>query len=261
MSEDERESAMADDKSTDADDEGSDNDEDDDDISISSATSDSHENNENVMPALKMFALTSTIQERAPARDEESAYAPSEVHTSDIIDKVLGLDTSRLQLPELDIKSSRTKKRGLSKRQSEGEDFAKRMRCSVTTPLTELFLGASAYDASGETTARDPLVSPFSSSEATDQNKQLSDELWSARFESDQETSPVPLFSPPSSPLCFEVEQGGLAANICEWPSNLAVDTVLNRTPGVRANSPSWLLNSSATTLTPVLQGIRVNQE
>jgi hypothetical protein len=66
----------------------------------------------------------------------------------------------------------------------------------------------------------------ISSSDDEELDRQLGEELdqqsdddWS------REQTPVPLLTPPQSPLTFEVD--GETATVCEWPSNLAVDSAM----------------------------------
>ena len=156
-------------------------------------------------------------------------------------------------------------------------DTPKRMRCSIPTQrtspgLTGFDLGPSAYDTLVDSTHRDLTVSPFSEQEA-EHDRALGEELAQAEDgESARERTPVPLLSPPPSPLCVESDQGQLTT-MCEWPCNLAVDCALLVT-GMRAHSPVSLAMmdeqpftsyyygyDTGTSLTPLLRGIRVNLE
>ena len=153
----------------------------------------------------------------------------------------------------------------------------KRMRCSMPTQptspgLTSFDLGPSAYDTLGKFTHRDPAASPFSEQEA-EHDRALGEELAEADCVSDRESTPVPLLSPPPSPLCVESDKGQFTT-MCEWPCNLAVDCALLVT-GQRSHSPVSLAMmdepfttyhygydiSNGTSLTPLLRGIRVNLE
>lgn len=86
---------------------------------------------------------------------------------------------------------------------------------------------------------------------------------------------PVPLLTPPQSPLTIEGEAGG-TATLCEWPSNLAVDLALREATDLRpmtpeslqrfeydeearvASQPTKCTDTEASALTPLLQGIYV---
>lgn len=62
------------------------------------------------------------------------------------------------------------------------------------------------------------------SSDDEDLDRQLGEEL-DQQSDDDREHTPVPLLTPPQSPLTFEVD--GETATVCEWPSNLAVDSAM----------------------------------
>jgi hypothetical protein len=115
-----------------------------------------------------------------------------------------------------------------------------------------------------------PLVSS-SDDEALD--RQLEAELDEREVGDDQRchdsNSPVPLLTPPESPVVFEMN-GDKNVTICEWPSNLVVDCALTSaavtdvqplTPSAleefeKSDSERYILQASA--LTPLLQGISV---
>ena len=67
--------------------------------------------------------------------------------------------------------------------------------------------------------------SPIISSDDEDLDRQLGEELDQQSDDDSREHTPVPLLTPPQSPLTFEV--GGETATVCEWPSNLAVDSAM----------------------------------
>ncbi|KAI2490626.1 hypothetical protein MHU86_23954 [Fragilaria crotonensis] len=189
-----------------------------------------------------------------------------------IMDKVLGLQHN-----------SSTSKRILSSLSEDDVqdcahfDTPKRMRCSIPTQrtspgLTSFDLGPSAFYTLEESTHRDLTVSPFSEQEA-EHDRALGEELAQAEDgASVRESTPVPLLSPPPSPLCVESDKGQLTT-MCEWPCNLAVDCALLVT-GMRSHSPVSLAMmdeqpftsyyygyDAGTSLTPLLRGIRVNLE
>jgi hypothetical protein len=128
-----------------------------------------------------------------------------------------------------------------------------------------------------------PVISP-SDDDSEEQDRQLGEELEEAGSEpSDRVRTPIPLLTPPASPLRVESEEG--PAEVCEWPSNLAVDTAMVATFNLRPPSPesfqTWeqeeeerLMtrkgaewspeptpddgNALSSTLTPMLRGISV---
>lgn len=211
--------------------------------------------------------------------DSSSRFCDYEGHSTEIIDRVLALDSETIKLPSSDMYPSSKSKRILSTLfedepdLEESMDTPKRLRCTLSTqsPMASLFLGPSAYDSLGKADVRDTGESPFSIQEA-EQDRQLSEELTEPETGSERESTPVPLLSPPPSPLCVESEKGQLTT-VCEWPSNLAVDYALTMATGLRAHSPKSLLrldeeritayykeiDCGSTSLTPLLQGIRVN--
>lgn len=152
---------------------------------------------------------------------------------------------------------------------ADRKDATKRTKCNKT-PLQDLFLGPSLYDHVAK--RRDPAVSPFSVYDS-DQDKQLSEELLESDFIRNRESTPVPLLSPPPSPLCVESDRGQITT-VCEWPCNLAVDNALTMVASLRAHSPTSLMKieedeedrimsfyqsiDAGTTLTPLMNGISV---
>jgi hypothetical protein len=115
-----------------------------------------------------------------------------------------------------------------------------------------------------------PLVSS-SDDEALD--RQLEAELDEREVGDDDgghdSSSPVPLLTPPESPVVFEMN-GDKNVTICEWPSNLVVDCALTSAADTevqplppsaledfeRSDSERCIVQASA--LTPLLQGISV---
>jgi hypothetical protein len=305
---DDQGSASSEDDSTDADDERSDDedeevDEDDERIDGSEQEESDEDENDDDSTSSEMSHAESVAKERRldsppilgdcfaisasqgtpEVCDEEESYYNFEDYdeqSTNIIDKVLALNSATSQLPSTDISPSSRSKRILSSLFSDDDrsidytDTPKRMRCTLSTPaMADLFLGPSAYDALEEPKRGDTTVSPFSEQEA-EQDKVLSEELAEAEAEpvNDRESTPVPLLSPPPSPLCVESDKGQLTT-VCEWPSNLAVDCALLIT-GQRTHSPVSFVGfeeeedrfvayyqglDSGTSLTPLLKGIRVS--
>ena len=141
----------------------------------------------------------------------------------------------------------------------------------------ELSLGCAALDEiqpiDREYQMRD---TPCMSSDEEELDKRLSEELDRySRLESSRENSPVPLLTPPQSPLTVNI--GENTATVCEWPSNLAVDiSMMAAAADVRPLSPASLQKldeeeqerfskkstfNDATTLTPLLQSIYVGTD
>mmetsp|Transcript_16031 Transcript_16031/g.23590 ORF Transcript_16031/g.23590 Transcript_16031/m.23590 type:complete len:443 (-) Transcript_16031:42-1370(-) len=179
--------------------------------------------------------------------------------------ETLLLGNSKRYLSSIFTDEDTTNRRDLTDR----KDATKRTKCNKT-PLQDLFLGSSLYD--HVIKLRDATVSPFSVYDS-DNDKQLSEELLESDFIRNRESTPVPLLSPPPSPLCVESDRGQLTT-VCEWPSNLAVDNALTMVASLRAHSPTSLLKieedeedrimsfyqsiEPGTTLTPLMNGISV---
>ena len=73
-----------------------------------------------------------------------------------------------------------------------------------------------------------------------DLDRQLGEEL-DDQYRGDGQETPVPLLTPPGSPLTVEWE--GAATTLCEWPSNLIVDSALQAVNELRPMSPTSLEN------------------
>jgi hypothetical protein len=112
-----------------------------------------------------------------------------------------------------------------------------------------------------------PVVSN-SDEEALD--NRLGEELDDPEYEQaeSRERTPVPLLTPPGSPLTVEVDGGG-TTTICEWPSNLVVDSAMQAVTELRPMSPASLetlerdeeartAESDTTTLTPMLRSVDI---
>lgn len=296
---DDRVSAMGEEESSAADDERSDDESDCSDDGIEERQ-DSDEDGDEISTSPEEISisypfsrrLTSPIGTESPTglasqgtpevcEEDDSRFFDYDDHCIDIIDKVLAIDASTAS----EMAPSPGSKRILSSLFSDddddtGSDFndtPKRMRCTVSSrspnqSMTSLFLGPSAYDAATLERQRESMVSPFSEEE---QDRQLSEELEETDLLNDRDSTPVPLLSPPPSPLCVQSDRGQLTT-VCEWPSNLAIDSALNMITGLRAHSPASLVRldleeedrmvayyegttGGGTSLTPLLQGIRVN--
>jgi len=123
-----------------------------------------------------------------------------------------------------------------------------------------------------------PVMSSSDDDEAVALDRQLEAELygrqdpkprqWQREDGPISETdSPVPLLTPPQSPLTVEIH--GNKATVCEWPSNLAVDSAMAFNEVKSATLEELLEKDSecrapttrqigASTLTPMLVGISV---
>jgi hypothetical protein len=141
----------------------------------------------------------------------------------------------------------------------------------------ELSLGQAAF----QTNQRVSL----SDEDDEEQDRQLGEELQEDEDERERDSTPIPLLTPPSSPL--RVEGYEEDTTVCEWPSNLAVDSAMTATMDLRPPSPhslqqTWeeeeeeeeqLLPSETTpkptpgdsafssSLTPMMRGISVEPE
>jgi hypothetical protein len=161
-----------------------------------------------------------------------------------------------------------------------GADAPKKKRASPeqnkSSRLPELSLGLAAFDQI-RPLPRDSMMrrsSSMLSSDEEDLDKRLSEELDRNERDSSRENSPVPLLTPPQSPLTIDVGEG--TATMCEWPSNLAVDiSMMAAAFDLRPLSPAslqkfeleeeqrvstveTLRGSEASSLTPLLRSIYV---
>lgn len=80
----------------------------------------------------------------------------------------------------------------------------------------------------------------MSTDDDDDLDRQLGEEL-DDQYRGDGQETPVPLLTPPGSPLTVEWE--GAATTLCEWPSNLIVDSALQAVNELRPMSPTSLEN------------------
>lgn len=170
-----------------------------------------------------------------------------------------------------------------------GEEATKRTRSDLKkfpgmsrmSLLSNFSLGSSAlqYPVAVRTLREVVEMSPVldsSTDEADDEealDRQLGDELDTPKEEDpERENTPVPLLTPPSSPLTIQVDES-TRLQYCEWPSNLVVDSALVSISELRPLSPASLENlerdeearfplqyeNDVTTLTPLLRGIYVD--
>lgn len=108
-----------------------------------------------------------------------------------------------------------------------------------------------------------PVIS--SSDEEEELDRQLGAEL--QEQSRGENKTPVPLLTPPGSPLTVHLD--GDTTTVCEWPSNLTVDSAMAAATELRPMSPASLedlerkdyqrkLEPEASALTPLLRGINV---
>lgn len=141
----------------------------------------------------------------------------------------------------------------------------------------ELSIGQAAYRSNQRVSLSD---------EDEEQDRQLGEELEEAETERERENTPVPLLTPPGSPLRVEGAEEEGDVTVCEWPCNLAVDSAMAATMDLRPPSPqnlqTWELQeeerlmksdilvspeptpyegASSSTLTPMMRGISMEIE
>ena len=80
----------------------------------------------------------------------------------------------------------------------------------------------------------------MSTDDDDDLDRQLGEELGD-QYQGEGQETPVPLLTPPGSPLTVEWE--GAATTLCEWPSNLIVESALQAVNELRPMSPTSLEN------------------
>jgi hypothetical protein len=118
----------------------------------------------------------------------------------------------------------------------------------------------------------------ISSSDDEDLDRQLGEELdYQSDDDRSREHTPIPLLTPPQSPLTFEVD--GETATVCEWPSNLAVDSAMTSAMNLLPLTSEALRDfqnepkervavlqlkkqcEPSTLLTPILRGISMGKQ
>jgi hypothetical protein len=85
-----------------------------------------------------------------------------------------------------------------------------------------------------------PVLLSSDDDDEGDLDRQLGEELGD-EYHGDGQETPVPLLTPPGSPLTVEWE--GAATTLCEWPSNLIVDSAMQAVNELRPMSPTSLEN------------------
>jgi len=160
-------------------------------------------------------------------------------------------------------------------------DATKRVKCDLkdfpvsapTTLLSTFTLGPPALMQSCPPLRDEsPVISEDDDAEL---DRQLGSELDEHDFaeEEQRNETPVPLLTPPASPLTIEFN--GNPTTVCEWPSNLTVDSAMQAVHELRPMSPASLETlekeeqnrfssgvgesaSTTTTLTPLLRSVHV---
>ena len=99
--------------------------------------------------------------------------------------------------------------------------------------MPDLTLGPSAFPPTSEGT-----VSP-STDDEIEYDRRMSEELEESDLFQDRESTPVPLLTPPASPLTIETKEG--TTTMCEWPCNLVVDNAMTSALRLKAPSPNSL--------------------
>jgi hypothetical protein len=133
-------------------------------------------------------------------------------------------------------------KRSVSKTfESESVDESKKRARQTSIrehlPFVGSFVSLFGVGSSGQ--KRDDTPDLLTSDEE-DWDRQLGEELGGS-YETDEDRieTPVPLLTPPGSPLTVEWE--GSRATMCEWPSNLVVESALQAIIELRPMSPGSL--------------------
>ena len=219
----------------------------------------------------ELSGLLETLGDRLQDSDHEEAYETSERQIGVTLDR-----DDLLTIPKTKRVLSFNTLTALNSEICRIRDSPKRSKLdgdAGTTPLLAFSLGPAALSEAVTTSLtkslefrlrrESPLVSS-SDDEALD--RQLEAELDPQDSES-RDNSPVPLLTPPESPIMFEIN--GDRATICEWPSNLVVDSALASTMNEpQPLSPTALKDfegedanpspKRASDLTPLLRGIAV---
>jgi hypothetical protein len=175
------------------------------------------------------FEVSSDVDEKLPA-EQPSILQQLEFFSNKLASLGQGSE-DRKQKPKSKAKrvlSSNTLA-ALNAEAGRNADSPKRMRSSPlpSTPserLPKLSLGLSAMDQI-RPLPRHHLMrdSPVMSSDEEDLDKRLTEELERRLRWPSGDNSPVPLLTPPQSPLTIEVGEEGTT----EWPSNLVVDSAM----------------------------------
>jgi hypothetical protein len=156
----------------------------------------------------------------------------------------------------------------------DGDNSPKRQKSSELPFMPSLSLGPSALGPNSLQMRQKGSPISTSDDDEEDLDQRLSEELDPEARVPSRENTPVPLLTPPASPLTIEF--GGSTATVCEWPSNLAVDSALTAVSTLRPMSPESLeqleideeqrvgssgKGAEASTLTPLLRSIYVGIE
>lgn len=153
----------------------------------------------------------------------------------------------------------------------DGDSSSKRQKSSELPFMPSLTLGPSALGPNSLQMRQKGSPISTSDDDEEDLDRRLSEELDPEARVPSRENTPVPLLTPPASPLTIEFQ--GSTATVCEWPSNLAVDSALTAVSILRPMSPesleqleideeqrvgSYNKGAEPSTLTPLLRSIYV---
>jgi len=175
--------------------------------------------------------------EESQTLTEDYTFLPKQsiLHQLEASNKIVQPLTSQFNSTNVDCKAKRVLSSNtlaaLNAEAGRGTDSPKRMRTAPEPCMTsidslpELSLGLSAIDAMGSLADRYSMRndSPAISSEDDEElDRALSEEL-KRPFKISGDSSPVPLLTPPQSPLLLPTGY----CDVVEWPSNLVVDSAM----------------------------------
>jgi len=215
--------------------------------------------------------------------DQSASFALSDQVDLSLLERCIGVKEDRedpITIPKAKRVLSFNTLAALNAAANHSDDSPKRFKkqdCGALSPLPPLSLGPAALsDTADPRSLKHRQSSPVitSSDEEEELDGQLRDELGGKEDSGSRENTPVPLLTPPASPSTVEVD--GNTTTICEWPSNLYVDSALQAVSELRPMSPDSLQDFEreeedrvakepvetgdieASTLTPLLRGIYV---
>jgi hypothetical protein len=213
-----------------------------------SSEADSEDSEDEVSARMERPAIEesdSEVEQIAEATDDMLKADPSPAQRSSLLEQLTEMNSTILSLSTRradDLRWGSTLKSkakrvlssntlaALNADAGRGADAPKKKRASPeqnelsSSGLPEFSLGLAAFDQI-RPLQRVSLMrgsSSVLSNDEKDLDKRLSEELDRNESDSSRENSPVPLLTPPQSPLTIDVGEG--TVTMCEWPSNLAVD-------------------------------------
>ena len=232
----------------------------------------------------ELFGIMVALTDKDTEVEEEESESTSERHIGVVQDRVdflnvpktkrvLSFNTLAALNSEIGcIRDSPKRSRGFDQTDVRQNGFSS---FSLGPPAAVTETGFMGFDSCCSRHLRPRLESPLiSSSDDEALDRQLEEEL-GEHEEHSRDNSPVPLLTPPDSPLTIEIN--GDKATFCEWPSNLIIDSALAAAVNeIRPLSPASfdetdeeedkrvtpegdnLSNAQPSTLTPMLRGISV---